>query len=265
MNVKAVILDMDGVLYHGDRVINDAVSFIQAIQHLPHCFITNNPILIPEEVVDKLHSLGFTSISQAQIITSGQATALWLDKQKPSFRFYSVGAVGLKEVLQSKGVYDEQHADFVVVGEGAGIDFKSIIVGVNLVLNQGAQLISTNPDNSVDAVENGRRIVLPGGGALVAPFEIASGQKAITIGKPFPLLYQMALEYLQVEAKYCLMIGDRPDTDIKGAVDIGMQATLVRTGRFKVGEPLPEHCPVADWDVENLTVLQQQLFNSYEQ
>jgi len=93
---------------------------------------------------------------------------------------------------------------------------------------------------------------MPGGGALVAPFIVATGQQPITIGKPNPLLYEIALQELNVQASDCLMIGDRPDTDILGAQQLGIQTALVRTGRFAPGEELPDNMLTPDWDVENL-------------
>jgi ribonucleotide monophosphatase NagD (HAD superfamily) len=98
---------------------------------------------------------------------------------------------------------------------------------------------------------------MPGGGALVAPFVVATGQQPVTIGKPEPLLYEMAMQVLGVEAEDCLMIGDRPDTDILGAQKLGMKTALVRTGRFAPGEALPDGMAMPDRDVKNLTELQK--------
>ncbi len=101
--------------------------------------------------------------------------------------------------------------------------------------------------------------ILPGAGALAAPFIIATGKQPVTIGKPKPLLYEIALQELQVQADSCLMIGDRPDTDILGAQQLGIQTALVRTGRFAPGEKLPDIISAPDWDVENLMQLKKSL------
>lgn len=254
-SIEAVLLDMDGVLYRGEQTIPGAVEFMKAIQQLPHAFITNNPILPATAVADRLQRLGFQRPDDKQIITSAEATALWLYEQKPDFRYYAVGADGLHIALSEKGNADDQSADFVVIGEGAGIDYHTLSTGINLILNQGAQLICTNPDHSVDATINGKRSVLPGGGALVAPFAIATEVEPVFIGKPHPLLYQMALQRLGVCEEQCLMVGDRPDTDIAGAAKLGMKTALVRTGRFQPGNAIPEHLPNPDWDVDNLKAL----------
>ena len=252
---SAIMLDMDGVLFHGMNAIDGALDFMQSIEHIPHVFVTNNPIRLPEAMAEKMSEIGFKKPHKNLIITSGEATAAWLAQQKPQFRFFAIGAGGLHQSLQKYGIEDKDKADYVVIGEGEGLDYASLTTGINLIIKQGAQLISTNPDTSVDAFYRGKRAILPGAGALVAPFITATGQQPITIGKPKPLLYEIALQQLQTCPEHCLMIGDRPDTDILGAQQLGIQTALVRTGRFAPGEKLPYNMAKPDWDVENLTQL----------
>ncbi len=258
--LDAILLDMDGVLYHGDRPLPGAAEFLQQIERIPHLFITNNPILPPQAVADRLARLGLPRPDPEQIITSAQATARWLSKEKPGFRYFAVGADGLHLALREVGVADSEQADFVVVGEGSGIDYASLTQGINLIIKRGARLVATNPDINVDASIDGQHRLVPGGGALVAPFAVASGVEPVIIGKPNPLLFEMALEQLSCLPQRCLMIGDRPDTDIAGAARLGMQTALVRTGRFAPGEPWPAVLPRPDWDVEDLPHLYLQLF-----
>jgi ribonucleotide monophosphatase NagD (HAD superfamily) len=85
----------------------------------------------------------------------------------------------------------------------------------------------------------------------------------IVIGKPEPLLFGMALARLGCAPEACLMIGDRPGTDILGAARLGMATALVRTGRFAVGYPWPTGLPPADWDVGSLTELLAELRAAY--
>ncbi len=251
---RGLLLDMDGVLYHGTRPLPHARSFLEATRRLPRVFVTNNPIRTPAEVADHLAALGLPRPSPGEVLTSGVAVAHWLARRKPGFRFFAVGAEGLHRLLAEHGAEDPEHADFVVVGEGPGLDYDSLTRGVDLIL-RGAELISTNPDASVDAVIDGRHRVLPGGGALVAPFEVASGRRAVTIGKPQPLLFEMALQRLGLPAGDCVMIGDRPDTDIAGAARVGLRTALVRTGRFPPGAHWPVGEPRPDWDVSGLDAL----------
>lgn len=252
---RAIILDMDGVLFHGEHVLPGAVDFLHNIAATPHLFLTNNPILLAEQVVQKFARIGLPEITAEMVLTSGEATARYLHNIHPGYSYFAVGADGLHRMLARYGTENSLDPDFVVIGEGPGLNYHSLQMGVNFVLKQGARLISTNPDLTVDAVEDGRHRVLPGGGALVAPFEAATGRKAVVIGKPNPLMFEMAIRQLGVAASECVMIGDRPDTDIAGATMIGMQTAMVRTGRFAVGESWPSELAAPDWDVSSLAEL----------
>lgn len=257
--IEGLLIDMDGVLYHGDVPIDASLSFMNAIVDIPHVFITNNPIRLPEKIIEKLDFLGFDKPGLNQVITSGEVCAAWLNKQKPEFKYFAIGAEGLHQSLQKFGTEDHLNADYVVIGEGDGIDYENLSIAINLILKRGAQLISTNPDNTVDATRDGQHWVLPGGGALVAPLVVATGVEPITIGKPFPLLYEMALERLNIAPENALMIGDRPDTDIHGAAKLGIKTALVRTGRFLPGESYPANLNMPDIDVDSLDELQAYL------
>ncbi|MGB5734056.1 MAG: HAD-IIA family hydrolase, partial [Thiohalocapsa sp.] len=262
--IDALLLDMDGVLYHGNAPLPGAADFLRGIAHIPHLFVTNNPIRTPEQVAERFEAIGLPRPEPEQILTSAAAPAAWLATERPGFRFFAVGADGLHRALRSAGGRgDRQQADFVVVGEGPGLDFDSLCTGIDLIVKHGARLVVTNPDTSVDDHHDGRHRVLPGGGALVAPFALASGVEPIVIGKPEPALFRMALARLGLRfglrlglgAERCVMIGDRPDTDIAGAVRCGIRAALVRTGRFAPGEPWPNDLPRPHWDRDTLDAL----------
>lgn len=249
---SAVLLDMDGVLFHGESPLPGAAALLEALAGTPHLFLTNNPILAPEAVAAKFARIGLPEPDPGLILTSAAATAAWLAAEKPGFRYFAVGADGLDRALAAVGRADAERADFVVVGEGVGLDYDSLTTGINLVLKRGARLVVTNPDHTVDATVDGRHSVLPGGGALVAPFAVATEREPVVIGKPEPLLYRMALERLGVSPASTVMVGDRPDTDIAGAARLGMWTALVRTGRFAPGTEWPAGIPAPDWDCTDL-------------
>jgi HAD superfamily hydrolase (TIGR01450 family) len=253
--IKALLLDMDGVLFHGDTPLAGAAGFLRRIGQLPHLYVTNNPIRTPAQLVARLDAMGLGRPPAERILTSAEATACWLRHECPGFRYYAVGAEGLDLALRVYGEPDAEQAQFVVVGEGPGLDFDSLTTGINLILKRSARLVATNPDTSVDDIHGGQHRVLPGGGALVAPFAAACGVRPVVIGKPEPALFDMACKRLGVTPADCVMVGDRPDTDIAGARRAGMRAALVRTGRFAPGAPWPQATPRPDWDVADLTEL----------
>ncbi|MFE8033709.1 HAD-IIA family hydrolase [Thiohalocapsa marina] len=251
-SIRGLLLDMDGVLYHGDAPLPGALEFLQRIAGLPHVFVTNNPRRTPEEVAARLAAMGLPRPEPSLILTSAIATAERLALEKPGFSWFAIGEGGLEAELSRLGERDPEAADFVVVGEGPGIDFERLTLAINLVLQRGARLVVTNPDTSVDDTHDGRHRVLPGGGALVAPIAVACGVEPLVIGKPEPALFEMACRRLGLAPAHCVMIGDRPDTDIAGALRLGMRAALVRTGRFRPDEDWPEALPRPQWDLPDL-------------
>ncbi|MGD1983533.1 MAG: haloacid dehalogenase, partial [Chromatiaceae bacterium] len=184
----AFLVDMDGVLFHGSRCLPGAAEFLDALSGLAHCFVTNNPIRTAEQIAEHFEVIGLPRPPIDRIVTSADATVQWLSSQKPGFRYFAIGGGGLAVALEDQGVADDERADFVVVGEGPGINFEVIATAIDLVL-RGARLVCTNPDHNVDATVDGRHRVLPGGGALVAPIAVATGVEPVFIGKPNRLLY----------------------------------------------------------------------------
>lgn len=249
-----LLVDMDGVLFHGDRALPGAADFLHWLRQRPHRFVTNNPIRSPLEVVAHFRALGLPEPAAEAVFTTSQATATYLAGQRHGFRYFAIGAGDLHAALAAVGQEDAEHADFVVVGEGPGLDYESLTIAINLVLKRGARLVSTNPDANVDATVGGEHRVLPGGGALVAAVAVATGVQPTVIGKPNPLLFRLASASLGLHAAQCIMVGDRPDTDIAGALALGMRTALVRSGRFGLADVLPETVR-PDWDVADLPAL----------
>ena len=259
----ALLIDLDGVLFLGDQPLPGAERLLGRLVGRPHCLLTNNPIRTPEEIAAAFAAMGLPRPDPRHILTSALATARWLSHERPVLRYFSVGGGGLDAALSGVGQRDDRNANAVVIGEGAGLDFETLTTGINLILERGARLVATNPDTTVDGVRDGQRVVLPGCGALVAPFAAATGVTPTFIGKPEPLLFEMALEQLGCTPDACLMIGDRPDTDIAGAERLGIRTALVRTGRFPPGRPWPAGLPNPDFDAPDLDHLMADLDRAF--
>ena len=260
---QALLIDLDGVMFQGDRPLAGAGRLLERLVGRPHCFVTNNPIRTPPEIADACVAMGLPRPDPRFILTSALATARWLGHQRSDLRYFAVGAGGLEAALSAVGRRDERNANTVVIGEGVGLDFETLTTGINLILERGARLVATNPDTTVDGMRNGRPVVLPGCGALVAPFAAATGVTPTIIGKPEPLLFEMALAQLGAVPADCLMIGDRPDTDIAGAERLGMWTALVRTGRFAPGRDWVAGLPRPDLDVDDLGRLMDALDRTF--
>ena len=221
------IIDMDGVIYHGNRLlpgVNEFVSWMES-SGKQYLFLTNASERTPRELHEKLKRLGI-EVSEDHFYTSALATASFLASQKPDGSAYIIGDAGLIHALYSVGyTINNVNPDYVVVGDTHGYNFEKIELAVNLVL-RGARLIGTNPDVS-GPVETG---ITPSTKALVAPIEIASGKKAYFVGKPNPLMMRSALKKLGTKREDTIVIGDRMDTDIRCGLESAIDTLLVLSG-----------------------------------
>ncbi len=227
MTDTGFLLDMDGVIYRGSRLIPGASDFISRLRNhrLPFRFLTNNSQRARRDVVLKLHRLGIQA-TEEEIFTCAMATARFLASQKPNGTAYVIGEHGLAAALHRNGytVVDDD-ADFVVVGEGRTLTFEMIERGVRLV-SKGARLIATNLDPNCPTDQG----IRPGCGAIVAMIERATGVQAFSVGKPSPVMMRAARKEMGLRTAGTIMVGDTMETDILGAVQIGYRSVLVLSG-----------------------------------
>jgi NagD protein len=224
---KAFIIDMDGVIYHGNMVLKGAVEFVEWLEKTckAYLFLTNSSERSPLELSQKLDRLGIT-VEPEHFYTSALATASFLASQRPGGSVFVIGEPGLIQALYDAGfTMNNVSPDYVVVGEGRGYSLEALERAVRLVLN-GARLIGTNPDLT-GPVEGG---IVPACGSLVAPIEMATGTKAYFVGKPNPLMMRHGLRRLNARREDTAIIGDRMDTDIVAGVESEIETILVLSG-----------------------------------
>ena len=224
---KGFICDMDGVIYHGNRVLPGVVEFIDWLkkEKKEYLFLTNNSGYTPRELQQKLARLGL-EVSEEHFYTSALATAAFLKEQAPGCSVYAIGEAGLLNALYDAGItMNDVNPDYVVMGEGKSYSLDTLTKAVNLV-NKGAKLIGANSDIS-GPIENG---IAPACRALVAPVELATGKQAYFCGKPNPLMMRTGLRILGCHSAEAVMVGDRMDTDIISGMECGMSTVLVLSG-----------------------------------
>ena len=224
---KGFICDMDGVIYHGNKVLPGVSEFVQWLheEKKEYLFLTNNSGYTPKELQQKLARMGL-DVSEDHFYTSALATAAFLKNQAPGCSAYVIGEAGLYNALYEAGItMNDVNPDYVVLGEGKSYSLDTITKATNLVLN-GAKLIGANSDVS-GPIENG---ISPACGALVAPFEIATGKKAYFCGKPNPLMMRTGLRLLGCHSGEAVIVGDRMDTDIVAGTESGVSTVLVLSG-----------------------------------
>jgi len=226
-NKKAFIIDMDGVIYHGNRLLRGVVEFVDFLekQGKRFLFLTNSSERSPLELSQKLDRLGIM-VAPSHFYTSALATASFLSSQRKGGSVYVIGEPGLIQALYDSGfTMNNVSPDYVVVGEGRAYSLEALERAVQLVI-KGARLIGTNPDIS-GPTEQG---IAPACGALVAPIELATGRKAYFVGKPNPLMMRHGLRRLNSRREDTVIIGDRMDTDIVAGVESEIETVLVLSG-----------------------------------
>ena len=221
------ICDMDGVIYHGNRLLEGTAGFVKWLgdNKKSYLFLTNSSERSPAELRQKLGRMGL-DIPEENFYTSALATAKFLQSQAPGGSAYVIGAPGLLNALYSAGItMNEVNPDYVVVGETRSYNYESISTAISLVL-KGARLIGTNTDLTGPS-EKG---IIPACRSLIAPIELATGRNAYFIGKPNPLMMRTGLRMLGVHTADSVMVGDRMDTDIIAGIETGLETVLVLSG-----------------------------------
>jgi 4-nitrophenyl phosphatase len=230
-NLRALIVDMDGVLWHGSTASRGFGEFFRFLRMrgLRFLLATNNPTLTPRSYQQKIKDLG-ASVSTDEILTSAEATAQYLAKTAPSgAKVFVIGEEGVRAALTAQGFriasLNDTDADFVVCGMDRNLTWEKLS-GATLNLRRGAGFIGTNADATFPT----ERGIIQGNGAILAALTRASGVQPTTVGKPEPLMYQLAIERLGETAERTAAVGDRLETDVAGAQRAGICSILLLGG-----------------------------------
>lgn len=225
---EAFIIDMDGVIYHGSKLLPGVNEFLDWMhrENKNFLFLTNSSERSPKELSAKLLRLGL-DISEDHFYTSALATASFLKSQCPGGTAYVIGEPGLVNALYEAGLtMNDYNPDYVVFGETRAVNYEKIEHAVKLVQN-GAKLIGTNPDLT-GPTDAGR--IMPACRALISPITLTTGVMEYFIGKPNPLIMRHALKRLGVHHDSAAIVGDRMDTDIVAGIESGLDTVLVLSG-----------------------------------
>ena len=218
---------MDGVIYHGDKLLPGVKEFVSWLQEndKKFLFLTNNSCKTPLELKLKLESMGL-HVDESNFYTSALATAKFVSQQTHHASAFVIGDPGLVGALYDAGVViTDKNPDYVIVGETVNYNFDSISKAVTLVRG-GAKLIGTNWDLTGPTVDG----IIPACRALISPIELAAEKSAYYIGKPNPLMMRTGLRRLGVHSEDAVMIGDRMDTDVIAGIESGLDTVLVLSG-----------------------------------
>ena len=253
--LKGLIIDMDGVLWRDHEPIGDLPAIFKRIRELGLRTIlaTNNATRTVEDYFMKLAGFG-VDLDSWQIINSAKAVGIFLSEHYPeNIRVYVVGEESLKKTLSDFGIKVVDDSDKEVAVVVGSLDYHLTyekLKHASLLIQAGADFIGSNPDKTLPTPEG----FIPGSGTVIGALEIASGKQAKMIGKPEPLLYEMALKRLGTNPEATLAIGDRLETDIAGAQAAGIHTALVLTGASTREQAAAYH-PAPEMIAENLTEL----------
>lgn len=228
--LKAVAVDLDGVVYVGKRAVPGAADAVEGIRNLGLrvLFVTNNSSRTRLDIASELTAMGIKT-GEDDVLSSGYAAARLLRRLRrgTSDRTLVLGTEGLRTEIRLLGtrVVDEVRSDFLVVGLDPGFTYAGLSTGLEAIL-RGATFIACNRDASYPA-DGGR--LLPGCGSLVAALECASGHTPrFVAGKPDPGLLGMVAEKAACQPNQILMVGDSLASDIAMANRFGSPSVLVR-------------------------------------
>jgi len=239
------LVDLDGVAYKGANAIPTAPSALEAAKAsgMRVVFVTNNASREPQEVAAHLTELGIPAAAE-EVLTAAQAGAAMLADTVPQgAKVLVIGGKGLRTAVAAHGfeVVDsaEQRPTAVIQGYAADLGWKQLAEAA-YAINAGADYFATNLDLTLPT----ERGMAPGNGSLVAAVVTATGVTPPAAGKPEPGMFHLAAS--RAGASRPLVVGDRLDTDLKGARAAGIPGLLVLTGVSDVRETLMapvEHRP----------------------
>ncbi|MBR6633488.1 MAG: HAD-IIA family hydrolase [Clostridia bacterium] len=226
---KLFVMDMDGTIYLGEKIIKGAPEFIQRVRDngAKVMFFTNNASKNPDLYIDKLTRLGFKAYRD-EIVTSGDVTVGFLNKHRKGKSVYLVGTPALHETFEKAGikpVKEGEPADIVVVSFDTTVTYAKLENACTLIRN-GSEFLSTHPDINCPT-EDG---FIPDSGAICALVTLSTGVEPRYFGKPYAETAEYIEDLSGIARKDTVIIGDRLYTDIATGKNHGITACFVLSG-----------------------------------
>jgi len=230
------LFDLDGTVYRGDALIPGADTTIAALRAAGRrvAFLSNKPLQTRGDYADKLTRLGIPTQAD-DVVNSSLVLARHLARLDARAPVFVIGEPPLIAELAEHGfeVRPDHRVRWVVIAFDRTFDYAKLNTALQAV-RQGARLIATNPDRTCPT-EDGE---IPDCAGMTAAVEAVTGHSVeVVVGKPSPIILEVALERLGVGAAECVIIGDRIETDIAMGKRLGLATVLVLTGITRAGDP----------------------------
>ena len=231
--IRCYLLDMDGTIYLGNQLLPGALDFLDLLDQkgIQYYFLTNNSSRSKTQYVEKLARLGIDT-SEEMIFTSGEATAIYIHKQKPDARLYVVGTPPLEAEMRGHGFQlVEENPDYAILGFDTTLTYQKLWKLCDFV-RAGLPYIATHPDFNCPT-ETG---FMPDIGAMIAFVEASTGRLPDQIvGKPNLPIVEAIVEKTGFPVEQLGMIGDRLYTDI-ALGKAGLTTILVLSGETNAAD-----------------------------
>ncbi len=229
-DIRALLIDIDGTLLRGHLALPGLVElfdFLQAHQ-IRFQVTSNNATQTLAAYQQKFNSFG-AQLSIDHILTSAIVTALYVQEKYPGSSVYMIGQSGLEEALTQAGIkiITDMRAkvDAVVVGGDYSLTYEKLKYA-SLHIQQGAEFIGTNPDLVYPTAEG----LVPECGMTLVALETTTLVKPVVMGKPNRFMFELGMHKMGTKPNQTAILGDRLETDIQGAKNVGMRSILVETG-----------------------------------
>lgn len=237
-NIQNFALDMDGTVYLDETWIDGAREFLSRIEQTgrKYCFMTNNSSKNAEAYIDKLHRMGLDIDPEKQLVTSGHATIVYLNKQFPGKKVYLFGNRVLMDEFEAAGiVLEEDHPDVVVTAFDTSFTWTKLCRLCDFI-RAGIPYIGTHPDYNCPTKTG----FVPDIGALFAYVQASAGRMPDKIvGKPNREIIDYMLNVMGAEPKSTAVVGDRLYTDVQSGISNGLYGILVLSGEVQLAD-LPD-------------------------
>jgi HAD superfamily hydrolase (TIGR01450 family) len=230
---EGYVFDLDGTIYLGDDLLPGAKRLILKLRELGKrvVFLSNNPTKDPRMYAEKLGELGLKT-SASEIVNTVVTMTSWLLSNHPEATVFPISEEPLKNSLSEAGIRmseNPEEIDIVIASYDRGFDYRKLQIAFDAIwFYERAMLVTTNPD---------RYCPFPGGrgepdaAAIVAAIEACTGAKCqVNVGKPDPIMLETMIDLIGLDAKECIVSGDRLYTEIQMAKRAGMPSAVVLTG-----------------------------------
>jgi HAD superfamily hydrolase (TIGR01450 family) len=230
---EGYVFDLDGTIYLGDELLPGAKRLISKLRELGKrvIFLSNNPTKDPQMYAEKLGKLGLETPA-SEIVNTVVTMTRWLLQNHPDATVFPISEKPLKNSLHEAGIRmseDPEEIDIVIASYDRGFEYRKLQIAFDAIwFYERAMLVTTNPD---------RYCPFPGGrgepdaAAIVGAIEACTGAKCqVNVGKPNPIMLETVMGLIGLDARECVMSGDRLYTEIRMAKDAGMPSAVVLTG-----------------------------------